>query len=234
MSLYKSRHLAAHFLPGMFVGFIKLYLRLKAEGQSNLPTAGSCIIAANHQSHADTAVIFAALPKAVRANFVAAAAQDYFFQGGLPQYFSRVLFNAIPLARDRRGGHDPLRHLSRALREGYTLLLFPEGTRSTDGTLGPFRAGVGKLVAEFPGTPVVPAWIGGTTKIMPKGMSFPRPFKATVRFGTPLLIKAHPRLRATWQSAADEIREAIVALSDAAGPAPVAPSPSEPPPTPEE
>ena len=52
--------------------------------------------------------------------------------------------------------------------------------------------------------------------------------------GTPLLIKAHPRLRATWQSAADEIREAIVALSDAAGPEPVIPSPSEPPPTPDE
>lgn len=212
MSLYKSRHASAHFLPGMFVAFVKTYVRLKAEGQDHIPAEGPCIIAANHQSHADTAVVFSALPKAARARFVAAAAQDYFFQGGPQQYLSRVLFNAIPLARDRRGGQDPLRHLSRALREGYILLMFPEGTRSVDGTLGPFRAGIGKLVAEFPGTPVIPTWIGGTTRVMPKGKLIPRPVKVTVRFGAPLMIKAHPKFRATWQSAADEIREAVVAL----------------------
>lgn len=233
MSLYKSRHVAAHFLPSLFVGFVKLYLRLKVEGQANLPATGACIIAANHQSHADTAVVFAALPKAGRARFVAAAAQDYFFQGGPQQYLSRVLFNAIPLTRDRRGGRDPLRHLSRALREGYTLLMFPEGTRSKDGTLGPFRAGIGKLVAEYPGTPVIPTWIGGTTNVMPKGKLLPRPFKATVRFGEPLLIKAHPKLRATWQSAADEIRAAVVALGDYQELAPVAVGPTKEPAPPE-
>lgn len=214
MSLYKSRHVAARFVPGLFVRFVQLYVRPKVEGREHLPTEGSFIIAANHQSHADTAVVFAALPPAVRERFVAAAAQDYFFNGGPSQYASRVLFNAIPIARDRRGGMDPLRHLSRALREGYALLVYPEGTRSKDGTLGPFRAGVGKLVAEYPGTPVIPTWIGGTTRVMPKGKLIPRPVRVTVRFGAPMQIKAHPKFRATWQSAADEIREAILALGD--------------------
>ncbi len=214
MSLYKSRHVAARFIPGLFVRFVQLYVRPKVEGREHIPTEGAFILAANHQSHADTAVVFAALPPAVRERFVAAAAQDYFFQGGPQQYVSRVLFNAIPIARDRRGGQDPLRHLSRALREGYALLVYPEGTRSKDGTLGPFRAGVGKLIAEYPGTPVIPTWIGGTNKVMPKGKIVPRPVRVTVRFGEPMQIKAHPKFRATWQSAADEIREAILQLGD--------------------
>lgn len=226
MSLYKSRHTAARFFPGMFVAFTKLYSRLKVEGVEHLPAEGAFLIAANHQSHADTAVVFAALPKHVRERFVAAAAQDYFFQGGPPQYFSRVLFNAIPIARDRRGGQDPLRHLSRALREGYALLMFPEGTRSKDGTLQIFRPGIGRLIAEFPGTPVVPTYIGGTTRVMPKGVLIPRPAKAVVRFGEPLYPKAHPRFRATWQSAADEVREAIVHLGNY--PAEVPAGPEEP------
>ena len=214
MRLYKSRHKAARFLPALFVQFVKLYVRPRVDGREHLPKEGGFIIAANHQSHADTPVVFASLPASVRARFVAAAAQDYFFQGGPQQYFSRVLFNAIPIARDRRGGLDPLRHVNRALREGYAVLLYPEGTRSKDGTLGPFRAGIGKLIAEFPGTPIIPTWIGGTTRVMPKGVVIPRPFRVSVRFGEPLLLHPHPRLRATWQSAADEIRNAIIRLGD--------------------
>lgn len=214
MSLYKSQHAAARFVPSLFVGFTHLYARLQVEGRERLPAEGAFLIAANHQSHADTAVLFSALPKEIRGRFVAAAAQDYFFQGGPQQFFSRVLFNAIPIARDRRGGQDPLRHLSRALREGYALLMYPEGTRSKDGSLQMFRPGIGRLIAEFPGTPVVPTYIGGTTSIMPKGALLPRPGKAVVRFGEPLHLKAHIRFRATWQSAADEVREAILQLGD--------------------
>jgi 1-acyl-sn-glycerol-3-phosphate acyltransferase len=212
MSLYRSRHVAARFLPNLFTAFVRLYVRPRVTGADTLPQEGGFIIAANHSSHADTAVIFTALPKTIRERFVAGAAQDYFFRGGPQQYFSRTLFNAIPIARDRRGGQDPLRHASRALREGYALLLYPEGTRSQDGTVGPFRGGIGRLIAEFPGTPVVPTYVEGTRRVMPKGVFIPRPFKVAVHFGAPMQIKAHPKFRATWQSAADEVREAVLAL----------------------
>jgi 1-acyl-sn-glycerol-3-phosphate acyltransferase len=212
MSLYRSRHAAARFLPSLFTAFVSVYVRPRVTGADTLPAEGGFIIAANHSSHADTAVIFTALPKALRERFVAGAAQDYFFRGGPQQFFSRTLFNAIPIARDRRGGQDPLRHASRALREGYALLLYPEGTRSKDGTIGPFRGGIGRLIAEFPGTPVVPVFVEGTRRVMPKGVVIPRPFKVAVHFGAPMQIKAHPKFRATWQSAADEVREAVLAL----------------------
>ncbi|MEI8306938.1 MAG: lysophospholipid acyltransferase family protein [Chloroflexales bacterium] len=212
MSFYRSRHIAARFVPSLFLAFVRLYLRPRVEGAESIPTEGSFIIVANHNSHADTAVIFSALPRHARKRFVAAAAQDYFFQGGPWQFFSRVLFNAIPISRDRHGRQDPLRHASRALREGYALLLFPEGTRSKDGTLGPFYSGIGRLIADFPGTPVIPTYLSGTARVMPKGKVMPRPFKVSVRFGEPMLVKAHPKFRATWKSAAAEVREAVLQL----------------------
>ncbi|MGB9737533.1 MAG: 1-acyl-sn-glycerol-3-phosphate acyltransferase [Chloroflexus aggregans] len=213
MSLYRSRHVAARFVPALFRSFVRIYVRPRVEGIEHIPREGALIIAANHTSHADTAVIYTVLPREVRSRFVAAAAQDYFFKGGVMQFLSRILFNAIPVARDRRGGQDPLRHAARALREGYALLLFPEGTRSTTSEIGPFRSGIGRLIAEFPGTPVIPTYVGGTNRVMPKGKIIPRPYRVTVRFGEPLYLKAHPKLRATWQTAADEVREAIVQLS---------------------
>lgn len=234
MSLYRSRHFAAHFIPTLFRAFVRIYVRPRIEGIENIPAEGAFIIAANHNSHADTPVIMTALPRHVRNRFVAAAAQDYFFQGGPWQTISRILFNAVPISRDRRGGQDPLRHVSRALREGYALLLFPEGTRSKDGTIGPFRGGIGKLIAEFPGTPVIPTYLGGTSRVMPKGKVVPRPHKVIIRFGAPLYIKAHPRFRATWQSAADEVREAIVNLAGLNTPEPVVESEPETPPPAEE
>ncbi|EFO80699.1 phospholipid/glycerol acyltransferase [Oscillochloris trichoides DG-6] len=223
MRLYRSRHMAARFIPFLFRVFVRTYVRPRVEGAEKLPTEGSFIIVANHSSHADTAVIYAALPRHVRERFVAAAAKDYFFQGGFWQFLSRVLFNAIPISRDRRGGQDPLRHAARALREGYALLLYPEGTRSKDGKVGPFLGGVGRLIADFPGTPVIPTYLFDTMKVMPKGAHFPRPHRVTVRFGDPIYIKAHPRFRATWRSAAEELRDAVLQVGGIA-PAPVAPA----------
>lgn len=228
MRLYRSRHFAARFLPPIFRLFVRLYLRIRIEGAEKLPTEGSFIIVANHNSHADTAAIFAALPRHARKRFVAAAAKDYFFQGGPWQFFSRVLFNAIPISRDRRGGQDPLRHAARALREGYALLLFPEGTRSKDGMVGPFLGGVGRLIADFPGTPVVPTYLFGTAEAMPKGKHFPRPHQVTVRFGDPIQIKAHPRFRATWRSAAEELRDAVLQVGGVVIAPPPPPEPELP------
>jgi 1-acyl-sn-glycerol-3-phosphate acyltransferase len=217
MSLYRTRHFTTRFIPQLFRMFVQVWVRPRVEGIENLPEEGAFLLISNHSSHADTAVIFTAIPRRMHSRMVAAAAQDYFFKGGILQFVSRILFNTIPVARNKRGGRDPLRHVSRALREGYGLLIYPEGTRSLDGTVGPFRNGIGRLIAEFPGTPVVPCYVSGTTRVMPKGKVIPRPFRVTVRFGKPMQIKAHPKFRATWQRASDEAREAVLALGGLTG-----------------
>ncbi len=213
MSLYTSRHRFAGLISSLFNLYVRMYARPQVSGAEHIPTDRAFILAANHASHADTAVIFAALPRQLRRRVVAAAAQDYFFDNGLRQHISRILFNVVPVARESRGS-DPLRHVVRALRENYGVLLYPEGTRSRDGTIGPFRSGIGRLISEFPGTPVIPTLLDGTSRVLPKGRIVPRPYRVKVTFGERLYLQAHPRHRATWQIAADQVREAILQMGE--------------------
>jgi 1-acyl-sn-glycerol-3-phosphate acyltransferase len=143
---------------------------------------------------------------------VAAAARDYFFNQGFRQTVARLFFNAIPIDRDGDTGEDPLRHAIRALDEGYGLLIYPEGTRSQTGAIGPFRRGIGRLVAEFPGMPVIPAYLDAAAKVMPKGAFIPRPYRVGVWIGQPLYLEASLNDRATWQTAAETVRAAVLQL----------------------
>src|SRR6185503_3910337 len=95
MGLYTSHHLLARLdlLSRPFMAFVRLYCRLRVDGLEHIPEASAFILAANHSSHADTAVIFAALPRPMRKYVVAAAAREYFFDGGVRQSVSRMLFN---------------------------------------------------------------------------------------------------------------------------------------------
>jgi 1-acyl-sn-glycerol-3-phosphate acyltransferase len=124
-----------------------------------------------------------------------------------------MLFNTIPVPRSAFGSSDPLRHVSRALREGYGVLLFPEGTRSQSGQLGPFRGGIGRLAAEFPNLPIIPAWLEGTARVLPKKASIPRPVSVSARFGAPVAY-APARLddKASWRVVASQVREAVIRL----------------------
>lgn len=216
MSLYTSRHPIARIgLPTrLFMAFVRFYCRLEIEGVENVPRAGAFILAANHSSHADTAVIFAALPRKLRRHVVAAAAQDYFFDGGFRQFIARVLFNTIPVPRNVTSSSDPLRHVVRALREGYGVLLYPEGTRSRNGELGPFRSGIGRLAVEFPDVPIIPVWLDGTAKVLPKsGFPLPRPVKVKIHFGEPLKSeRAWLVDKSSWRFVASKVRDAVVRL----------------------
>jgi len=212
MTLYMSHQHGARLLSNMFEFFVSTYLRPHVVGVEHLPATGAYLLAANHSSHADTAVIFSAVPRRLRKRLLAAAAQDYFFVGGLRQHAARMLFNAIPVDREGARRRDPLRHVVRALREGYGVLIYPEGTRSRNGQIGPFRGGVGRLIAQFPGAPVVPTLLEGTDEVLPKGRAIPVPHPVRVTFGAPLYIQADLTSRATWQAAANQIRAAIVGL----------------------
>jgi 1-acyl-sn-glycerol-3-phosphate acyltransferase len=228
MSLYTTHQPGAGVLSDLFALYVRLYVRPHVTGKEYLPTTGAWILAANHASHADTAVIYAAIPHALRRRLLAAAAQDYFFVGGLRQQFARTLYNAIPVDRDSSRSGDPLRHVVRALREGYGVLIYPEGTRSLDGSIGRFRPGIGRLIARFPSVPVIPTLLGGTDLVLPKGRALPSPHRVNVTFGSPLYLQADPEDRATWQQAADQVRAAIIALEPPAEPSAQDPDAAEP------
>jgi 1-acyl-sn-glycerol-3-phosphate acyltransferase len=215
MGLYTSHHPIARLelVSRPFMAFVRFYCRLRVDGLEHIPQSSAFILASNHSSHADTAVIFAALARPMRKRVVAAAAQDYFFDNGLRQFASRMLFNIIPVPRSAFGSSDPLRHVIRALREGYGVLLFPEGTRSQNGELGPFRSGIGRLAAEFPNVPIIPVWLEGTARVLPKKASIPRPVSVTARFGAPVEhAPAQLDDKASWRVVAAQVREAVIHL----------------------
>jgi 1-acyl-sn-glycerol-3-phosphate acyltransferase len=211
MSLYESHYPATPLMRSLFQGFVRMYVRPKISGVEHIPTTGPWILASNHTSHADTAVLFTCVPRKIQNRLHAVAAQDYFFVGGLRQHTARILFNSIPIERDSPGRRNPLRHASRALREGYGVIIYPEGTRSKDGNIGPFRAGIGRLIHQHPGTPIIPALLEGTNDVMPKGNFIPIPRTVRVSFGEPLLLSADAK-RASWQAVADTVRAAVLSL----------------------
>ena len=145
--------------------------------------SSGCVVVANHASHADTAALLAALPSAARPVFGAAA--DYWFEVPVRRFIATSLAGILPVRRSSDGGYAALLAAAGpALKAGRTVVLYPEGTRSTDGTIGEFRSGAIRLARDC-GVPVVPVAVTGTADVLPKkGRYSPAPMR--VHVGVPL------------------------------------------------
>ncbi|MEO0249200.1 MAG: lysophospholipid acyltransferase family protein, partial [candidate division WOR-3 bacterium] len=164
--------------------FVRLYFRLRVHNQHLVPMAGSFIVATNHTSLMDFPVVLTSLPWSRIKDVVAPAAKDFFFDKTLRRIVVQMAFRAFPL--ERFGNFlEGLRTTASIIREGYSVILFPEGMRSKDGRLGDFRPGVGALSYEL-GVPVLPAYIRGAHRAFPKGSVFPKPVRVDVIFGEPV------------------------------------------------
>jgi 1-acyl-sn-glycerol-3-phosphate acyltransferase len=128
---------------------------------------GGCVVVANHSSHADTAVLLAALPANAKPVFVAAA--DYWFDVPVRKFIASSLAGILPVRRNGGGSFEAMLAAARpALEAGRTVVIYPEGTRSTNGIVGDFRSGALRLAREC-GVPVVPIALTGTADVLPKG-----------------------------------------------------------------
>jgi 1-acyl-sn-glycerol-3-phosphate acyltransferase len=145
--------------------------------------AGGCVVVANHSSHADTAVLLAALPPAARPVFGAAA--DYWFDVRARRFVATSLAGILPIRRSGDGNYAALLAAAGpALKAGRAVVIYPEGTRSTDGTIGEFRSGAIRLARDC-GVPIVPVAIAGTADVLPKdGRYSPAPMH--VHIGAPV------------------------------------------------
>ncbi len=138
-------------------------LRVQVEGLENIDASRSAIYMSNHQSNFDIPVFFSVLP--VQFRWLAKA--ELF---KIP-FFGQSMRRAGYISIDRSDAKSAIRSLGRAaqsIREGTSVLIFPEGTRSHDGALLPFKAG-GFLLAVDAGVPIVPMAVRGTYEVMPKG-----------------------------------------------------------------
>lgn len=184
-------------------------VRTRVEGLDVLERIdGPVIFVANHASHLDTPLILLSLPDAWRRRTAVAAAADYFFDTWWRAVGSSILFNTFPI--DRRGGTMSATP-AEVLADGWSLVIFPEGTRSTDGWMASFRMGAAYL-AHTCDVPVVPIAHRGTFAAMPRGSGWPARGRRqlTVRFGEPI----RPREGESVRDFAPRVRDAVAALLD--------------------
>ncbi len=174
------------------------------------PKAEQRIYFANHQSHADLVMIWAALPAELRAITRPIAARDYWTKTRFRQWITTEVFHAVYVERERRGDEDPLAPLIQALENGDSLILFPEGTRGHGEEPQPFKAGLYNLALKFPDVVLVPAWIANVQRLMPKGEVVPVPVLCSVSFGAPIRLEPGEDRHAFLARA----REAVLALRE--------------------
>ncbi|MGL6279402.1 MAG: AMP-binding protein, partial [Gaiella sp.] len=168
------------------------------------------LLVANHTSHLDTPSILRALPPRLRARVAVAAAADYFFRTRPLALAMPLLLNAFPFSR-AGAVRSSLEHCGDLADRGWSVLVYPEGTRSTTGRLQPFRAGIGLLGTEL-GVPVVPVGVDGCHALLPKGRHRPRRGPVSVTFGPAL----PPRPDRTPSATAKELADAVARLLPAA------------------
>ncbi len=149
------------------------------------------IFFANHASHLDFALLWAALPAGVRERTSPVAAEDYWNRPGFRRWIACHIFRAVLIPRDGiKRANNPLDRIAEALESGRSIIFFPEGTRSRDGRPGVFRTGLYHIARRFPGIPLVPVHLENLNRIMPKGTILPVPVIARVCFRPPIHFSA--------------------------------------------
>lgn len=168
------------------LGLVRLLTGAQARWYGCPPKAEQRIYFANHQSHVDLVLIWAALPRELRGITRPIAAKDYWTATALKRWITTEVFNAVYVERERKGDEDPLAPLIAALAQGDSLILFPEGTRGFEEDPQPFKSGLYNLALKFPEAVLVPTWIHNVQRVMPKGEVVPVPVLCSVTFGEPL------------------------------------------------
>lgn len=168
--------------------FLKLIVGVKFDDASFLEKENQFVILSNHNSHLDTLSIMASLPPSIIHKVKPVAAGDYFGRNKIISWFSRFFLNAVLLERnasDKKSKGSPLSVIEKAISEGYSLILFPEGTRGQPEKMKTLKRGIGIVLSKNKHVKYVPAYLDGMGKNLPKGNVLIVPYNAKIKYGTP-------------------------------------------------
>jgi long-chain acyl-CoA synthetase len=180
----------------------RVYAHVKVEGLDHLRgLEGPVVFASNHLSHMDVPVILLALPGRWRARVAPAILKEFFkahffprdhtwrqwFTNTLNYYLAALYFNGFPLPQREAGARQTLKYIGELAGDGWSVLIFPEGVRSTTGDIREFRGGVGMIASRLE-LPVIPVRIDGVDRVLPTGSQVMRPARVRVAFGAPLRL----------------------------------------------
>lgn len=168
---------------------VLLIFGVHVRGREHLSHDKPCIIVANHNSHLDTLVLMSLFPLRKIHRIRPVAAADYFMKNRLIAWFSTQFIGIIPLSRKVEKSHThPLESVRQALEAGDSIILFPEGSRGEAEQMSKFKSGVAHLAKMAPHIGVVPIYLGGAGKVLPKGEALLVPFIIDVHINEPMMI----------------------------------------------
>lgn len=181
----------------------KVWLRLRYEGREHVPKQGPVLLVANHASYLDPPLVGVGAPR-----FVAFLAQAGLAKVAPLRWWLRQV--GVTLIDRSAPSKDAIRLLTEVLQQGGCVGVFPEGTRTADGLIGPWKSGVELLVRRSDAV-VVPVGLDGPSRAFPRGVWLPRPYRCVVRFGA-----AWSRERVLAPGGVEALRAEVASLAHGA------------------
>lgn len=169
--------------------FVRLFTGAQARWVGCGPELRQRVYFANHTSNLDFVLLWAALPRHLRAKTRPIAAHDYWTASAHRRFMAEKIFRAVLIERKHvTRSNNPLNLMLAALDTSDSLIIFPEGGRNAESNVGEFKSGIYHLAKERPTVEFVPVWIDNLSRVLPKGEILPLPLLCSVTFGTPLSI----------------------------------------------
>lgn len=188
------------FFAGIVKPFVKLIVGVSVHGGEHLPLSGPAILVANHNSHLDALVLMSLYSSAKIGCIHPMAAADYFCNTPFKKFFFKKLIGIIPLKRNPflQMHQDIFAEAKKALKQKEILIIFPEGTRGTNNHLQDFKTGIAHLTQDLSKVPVIPIFIHGTDKSLPKNEGLFVPFITDIYIGKALFHKKEDNKKWTF------------------------------------
>lgn len=207
-----------HPLANVIAWAARMLSGVQVRWQGCAPEAKQRIYFANHTSHLDFVVLWSALPRELRAQTRPVAAKDY-WEHGFKNFLAEKVFRAVLVQRGaasraaseehaRAAGFAVIEQLAEAMGKEDSLIFFPEGTRGTGETVGPFKSGLYHLAVRRPDVELIPAYLENLNRILPKGEIVPVPLVSVLTFGEPIRVNEGEHKHEFLERA----REAVVSL----------------------
>jgi 1-acyl-sn-glycerol-3-phosphate acyltransferase len=185
------RTLFLYFIYKIFWNaFFKIIIGVRIIGARKLQNYDQFIIAANHNSHADAVTLMTAVPTNKLATTHPIAAADYFGKNKLMSFISWFFINVklIPRKKTEADSDNPIEIMDALLKKNKSIIIFPEGSRGKPGKLSAFKKGIGILSEKNKNIPIIPVYLEGISRVLPKGNKVILPSLTKIYFGDAIHI----------------------------------------------